>query len=424
MDHVMLSPLERKTESKKVFLDAINSNNIQLVEDYLHEGTISVDELFMVEDEKMLLCAYKPGYWLPNYKLQSSWATPLHLATALGRPEISRLLLQYGASIESTSNGKTPLHVASSLARPELVTLLMEHGADLDAYSLSWMTPLHYCTFPKTLECARLLLEAGADINLESGHSTAETPLHVAARYGLADHVALYISYGAEIDIRNGDDETPLSTAIYWSLDLKMQWHKPEHHQVCELLLALGANPNATDGDYRCLFHKAAWNADIFLLQLLLSYGANINKMDGNGCMPLQYLLSVVPVRREFQPEACVQLMLNHGSQPINPLQFHKVLEACSHSPVVVEMTANCYKSLRITSLWKKAISPEHREEHKAFYDSLFHMCQSRPRSLLHLSRCCIRCTLATRCHSAIPQLPLPGRLKVYLLLQPEGVFY
>ena len=57
----MLSPLEKKTESKKVFLDAINSNNIQLVEDYLHEGTISVDELFMVEDEKMLLCAYKPG---------------------------------------------------------------------------------------------------------------------------------------------------------------------------------------------------------------------------------------------------------------------------------------------------------------------------------------------------------------------------
>ncbi|CAM9415862.1 ankyrin repeat and SOCS box protein 4-like [Lampetra fluviatilis] len=424
MDNILLAQEDMCGEGKIRFLEALNANEVALVENYLQSDIIHVDQIFYVEDEHMKLAAYKPGFWLPNYKLQSSSVMPLHMAAALGREECTRVLLRRGADPNAMPNGKTPLHVACLLERPAIVSLLLEYGADPDKYSTGGLAAIHYCTTLQSLECSLLLLSAGADVNLETGNTAEEMPLHTAARCGLPEHAALYVSHGAEVDGSDGHDETPLCTAIFWALSMRNMCVSPQHHKVCERLLTLGADPNGVDTDRKSALHRAAWNADCTLLELLLSAGAHVNQLDGLGCTALQYIVRVVSVRPTLQPERCIQMLLNHGSVSIYPLQFHKVLELCGDSPTAVEILVNSYKQLRITHAWAPALSQDAREAHGDFYASLLHFCNGVPRSLLHLSRCAIRGVLGERCHCQIPRLPLPARLRDYLLLDPEGIIY
>jgi ankyrin repeat protein len=48
----------------------------------------------------------------------------------MGRIEIARVLLEFGASVDvGDKRGRTPLDVASEEGHDEIIQLLMEHGA-------------------------------------------------------------------------------------------------------------------------------------------------------------------------------------------------------------------------------------------------------------------------------------------------------
>ncbi|KAI0269072.1 ankyrin repeat-containing domain protein, partial [Russula aff. rugulosa BPL654] len=56
--------------------------------------------------------------------------TPLHQASANGRIEIVRLLIEHGANVEAKNDeGETPLDVARVVQREEIIKLLSEHVA-------------------------------------------------------------------------------------------------------------------------------------------------------------------------------------------------------------------------------------------------------------------------------------------------------
>lgn len=84
-------------------------------------------------------------------------------------------------------------------------------------------------------------------------------------------------------------------------------------------------DPNLQEEDHKTALHKAAWNCDHILMQMLLEAGADTRAMDINGCAPIQYLLKVTDVRPMAIPELCYQLMLNHNAARVYPPQFHKV---------------------------------------------------------------------------------------------------
>jgi ankyrin repeat protein len=59
--------------------------------------------------------------------------TALMLATAEGHLEVAKLLLEYGADVNTQNrNGWTALMLATRDGRPEIVTMLLEHGADMN----------------------------------------------------------------------------------------------------------------------------------------------------------------------------------------------------------------------------------------------------------------------------------------------------
>lgn len=420
-----LSPRQLAVQELKLrFLAALQGNNAQEVMQILHTGKLDIDAVLEVDDPSMILASYKQGYWLPGYKLEKSWAMGIHVCVMYNALETALVLLQKGAAVNRMPNGKTPLHVACEVSNADCVALLLAHGAKVNSLSLSGHMPLHYCITTESVDCAKQLILKGANINEPSHNNSEDTPLHTASRFGVPQLLALYLAHGASVDAVNSLQETPLMTAVFWAFDSKEQIYSQDHHMVCRLLLDHQANPDLQEEDHKTALHKAAWNCDHVLMQMLLEAGANPRAMDINGCAPIQYLLKVTDVRPMAIPELCYQLLLNHNAPRIYPPQFHKVLQSCHDYPRVVEILVNSYERLKPTNKWRAAIPDDCYKRHKNFYDSVFAVCTNTPRSLLHLSRCAIRASLGRLCHSGVPHLPLPSPMKRYLLLEPEGILY
>ncbi|XP_029298935.1 ankyrin repeat and SOCS box protein 4 [Cottoperca gobio] len=420
-----LSPRQLAVKQlKQQFLDALLANDAQEVKQILHAAKLDIDTVLEVDDPSMMLASYKQGYWLPGYKLEKSWAMGIHVCVMYNAVETALVLLEEGAAINRMPNGKAPLHVACEASNDDCVALLLAHKAKVNSLSLSGHTPLHYCITSESVACAKQLLLKDAKVNMPSDNKEEDTPLHTAARFGVPELVALYLANGASVDAVNSLQETPLMTACFWAFDAKEQLYSQDHHLVCRLLLDHQADPNLREEDNKTALHKAAWNCDHILMQMLLEAGAYTRAMDINGCAPIQYLLKVTDVRPMAIPELCYQALLNHNAARIYPPQFHKVLQNCYDCPRAVEVMVNSYERLKPTNKWRDAIPDDCYKRHKDFYDSLFAVCANTPRSLLHLTRCAIRASLDGSCHRGVAQLPLPSPMKKYLLLEPEGILY
>ncbi len=136
--------------------------------------------------------------------------TPLHLAAALDRVEMARLLLSRDADVNADSNSYvfvyTPLHEAAKQNSSRVAKLLISRGADVNAgrylKNRQWAdrysyTPLFQAVRANNLELARILLENGADPNISAHPSTGETPLRLARSKGYLKLIELLKEYNA-----------------------------------------------------------------------------------------------------------------------------------------------------------------------------------------------------------------------------------
>ena len=90
--------------------------------------------------------------------------TPLHIAAKDSLYEIGRLLLSYGADINTLDAGLcTPLHWSANKGDTEFVRLLLEHNANPNARDLAWSTPLHEATRKNHIDIVKLLMNYKAD---------------------------------------------------------------------------------------------------------------------------------------------------------------------------------------------------------------------------------------------------------------------
>jgi len=202
-------------------------------------------------------------------------------AAASGDVEQVSTLVTADPACASAPNplGLTPLHYAARRGRRDVAILLLDKGANPNAKDKQKGTPLHAAARPGGEALVQLLLSRGAEA--EPKDASGWTPLHYAAHHGAPAAAELLLATGAELEGRTTDySRSPLHLAV-----LK------RHRNMIALLLASGADIDATDVLWSTPLHCAALAGDVDILALLLRKGADTSARDWQGMTALDRAL-------------------------------------------------------------------------------------------------------------------------------------
>lgn len=138
-------------------------------------------------------------------------SSALEVAAKNGRANVVASLVSYGADIngEKQEFHRSPLFFASN---GEVAEALITNGADVNRHDKLNITPLHFVSQDGATEAARVLMEHGANVNARN--NWGETPLHWAARRGQKDVAELLVAGGADINARDSGGLTVLNWAV------------------------------------------------------------------------------------------------------------------------------------------------------------------------------------------------------------------
>jgi ankyrin repeat protein len=247
----------------------------------------------------------------------TSGFTPLFFAIREGRTEVVFRLLQAGVNVNETtrleqrstsSRGRSfsPLTLAVENGHFELAAALLKAGADPNARPAGY-TALHALTWVRkpirgdgdpppigsgnlsSLDLVRQLLAHGADVNtrLDKGTSgrgqfttTGSTPFLLAARASDVPLMRLLLELGADPQLANVDNCTPLLAAAGVGAlgdGDEAAGTDEEAVEAARLLLDHGAEIDAVDNHGETAMHGAAYQSRSNLVQLLADRGADVN---------------------------------------------------------------------------------------------------------------------------------------------------
>ncbi|XP_043858794.1 histone-lysine N-methyltransferase EHMT2 isoform X5 [Dromiciops gliroides] len=159
------------------------------------------------------------------YSKEEDGSTCLHHAAKIGNLEMVSLLLSTGqVDVNAQDNGGwTPIIWAAEHKHIEVIRMLLTRGADVTLTDNEENICLHWASFTGSAAIAEVLLNARCDLHAVNYHG--DTPLHIAARESYHDCVLLFLSRGADPELRNkeGDtawDLTPERSDVWVALQL------------------------------------------------------------------------------------------------------------------------------------------------------------------------------------------------------------
>lgn len=137
--------------------------------------------------------------------------------------------------------------------------------------------------------CAEHLVTSGALVNVAQRDSCL-TPLHVACRRGLEDHVELFLSYGGDVTAQTQEGETPLNAACAGA---ERPADAGRYLRIVQKLLAAGADAQTAGRKKHTALHNACGNCCPRIVKLLLEHGARADIANCAGYTPMDCLLQV-----------------------------------------------------------------------------------------------------------------------------------
>ena len=254
--------------------------------------------------------------------IQSGAEIDFHAASGLGLVDVLESLIQQHSAAELLSREVdtfVPMQYAISANRPGSAAVLLQHGDDPNrsCKKVGWFVwedeslakgepmnwnPIHMAAIWKRKEIASLLADAGADLNAICSLDGCQA-IHLAAMYNGVEMIQFLSDRGVGVDSRTklpkkdhfpdagmdgptvGNDWTPLMVTVGEGFIETGQW-----------LIKNGSDVTAANALGRTALHIAAggfWaeREPIYLelVQSLLAAGADPNRKDDQGNLPIDY---------------------------------------------------------------------------------------------------------------------------------------
>ena len=214
------------------------------------------------------------GYDVNEKNYDHNELTLLHCAAWMNtNVEVVKYLVSQGADVNAKNGvGWTPLHEAAARnSNLEVLRYLISQRADVHARNNDGRTPLDTAN----TEEKRAILRAAATPYVSSFSSICE-----AAKHGTVHDVAYFIRNGADVNgVENEWNFTPL---------LEAAAHNPSV-EILRYLVSQGANVNVKNSAEWTPLHYAAENGNVAALQILVSAGADVHARNNIDWTPLHH---------------------------------------------------------------------------------------------------------------------------------------
>uniref|UniRef100_A0A8C5EWU8 Euchromatic histone-lysine N-methyltransferase 1b n=1 Tax=Gouania willdenowi TaxID=441366 RepID=A0A8C5EWU8_GOUWI len=240
---------------------------------------------------------------------------PKQLYLSAKQGELKKVVLMLVDGIDpnfkmESQNKRTPLHASAEAGYVDVCHMLVQAGANLDMYDDDQRTPLMEACENNHMEVVLYLLRAG------STDVEGFTCLHLAAKSGHYRIVEHLLSTGF-ININCQDDGG--WTAMIWATEYK-------HVDQVKLLLSKGADISIRDKEENICLHWAAFSGSLEISELLLKARCNLHAVNIHGDSPLHI------AARENRLE-CVTLFLSHGADVfLKNREGETPPDCCSHN--------------------------------------------------------------------------------------------
>lgn len=320
-----------------------------------------------------------------------------------------------------------------------LTRLLIKYGCSLNQVGLNGASVVHTAVLRQNLPMLKLLLESGASVHsVERGGKMA---LHVAASShgdNSLEMLELLLAAGSRLDWRDRNGSTPLSLAC-----------SAGHCSLATRLVSLGANVRIDDDQGNLPLHHACMSRSCCnaLVEKLLDAGSPVDQPNKYGLTALTYAIlskadtSVVyslvsrgadpDVRVEWLRKTLLQLAVLGGD-----VEKACTLIRCGASPSTSNSEGESALSLALFSnrplaLWMLRAVAEvgaarRMVRNASCADSpegvtaeLFAEASSTP-TLKRICRAAFRRKLGWRADAVASALPLPNRIREFLLLRGD----
>ena len=223
--------------------------------------------------------------------VDSTGATALTYACALGNAELIEFLLNNGASVagarisaNSTVQALTPLAAAVRGRHFDIIRRLVALGASVDA-PMGELNCLSLAAGMLDLDCVTLLIELGANTTPEL---PVLPPVHAVLLAVLAGGdltvgqkvLQVFIKRGADPDALDSAGRTPLMMLVCSNMPSMRYPEDTRLLSLIEILLRLGANAQVRDQHLRGVLHWCCKHALFQCAELLLNAGADPQAVD------------------------------------------------------------------------------------------------------------------------------------------------
>ena len=236
--------------------------------------------------------------------------SPLYYVVALGYLCLARRLILKRPQDLRAGDDKlcTPLHIAVLAGIVEVSQLLIEHTVDFDIRDIEGRTLLHMVAYKGHFMVARMLLEHDGPVKAQvnARDKKGQTALHIASHYHHSSIVALLSKFGADLDVQDNDNMTPL--LLTFQFPVTVMRNDPKIPETPRILLEHGASVQGRDKDGQAPLHLAVKHCLPSIVELLLKLGADVDTQDNDDMTPL--LLA----SRTDDSGTIAQLLLEYGA--------------------------------------------------------------------------------------------------------------